>query len=79
MSEKEPAEAMPEVELVRGTGGYYSLGRFFLSGNADVAYLYNPEGEEPYEVSESGSWVLSLSEAQAVRLRDELTARLEGK
>lgn len=63
----------PEFRESRyGTDRYIHIGPIYLSQNSDSAYLYDPDGEEPYEVAISGSRELSLDEKLARRIRDRL-------
>jgi hypothetical protein len=83
-TEKPNTEPLPEpmpVSIdakVYGSPGYIHIGEFYLSDNSDMAYLYDPNTEPlPWEIDISGSKTLSLSTAQAERLRDQLTDFLE--
>ena len=55
-----------------GDTRYIEIGPIYLSQHSDSAYLYDPEGEEPYEVVISGSKDLSLDENMARKIRDRL-------
>lgn len=67
----------PEFREFQHDGNrYIEIGPIFLSEGSDSAYLYDPEGEEPYEVAISGSKDLSLDENLARKIRDRLNAFL---
>ena len=55
-----------------GTVRYITIGPIYLSESSDNAYLYDPNGEPPYEVNISGSKDLSLNADQARKIRDRL-------
>lgn len=55
-----------------GDGRYIGIGPIYLSQNSDSAYLYDPNGERPYEVEISGSRDLFLDENLARKIRDRL-------
>lgn len=64
-------------EFRHGTIRYIEIGPIYLSESSDSAYLYDPEGEEPYEVTISGSKDLCLDENMARKIRDRLNTFLE--
>lgn len=63
-------------ESTYGTERYITVGPIYLSESSDNAYLYDPNGEQPYEVNISGSKDLSLNTAQARKIRDRLNTFL---
>ena len=80
MTINETPEPMPIAidAKVYGSPGCVHISEIYLCDNSNMAYLYDPDTEPiPYEVSLSGSKILSLSTAQAERLRDQLTDFLE--